>query len=42
MSTLVNEIAEQVRAVGVQFMDDVLCVAPSDRRKVSVPIEHVP
>ncbi len=42
MSTLINKVSEQVRAIGVRFMDRVLCVALSDRREISVPLEHVP
>ncbi|MGD9100132.1 MAG: DUF2442 domain-containing protein [Anaerolineae bacterium] len=39
MTTLV---VEQVRAIGVRFVDDVLHVALSDKREISVPMEHVP
>jgi hypothetical protein len=41
MSTLVKA-TEQVRAVGVRFVDDVLYVTLSDKREISVPMEHVP
>lgn len=41
MSTLINKTAEQVGAVDVRFVDDVLCVELSDRREISVPMEHV-
>ncbi len=41
MSTLVR-VSEQVSAVGVRFADNVLYVALSDKREISVPIEHVP
>ena len=41
MSTLINEIAEQVGAVDVRFVDDRLCVELSDSREISVPIERI-
>lgn len=41
MHTLAHRVIDQVRATGVHFSDDRLCVSLSDGREISVPIDRV-
>lgn len=40
MPTLANKSTEQVRAIGVHFVGDALCVTLSDGREISVPLDR--
>lgn len=41
MLTSANRVTEQVRATGVCFVGDVLCVSLSDSREISVPLDQI-
>lgn len=41
MATLASKATEQVRATGVRFSADALCVALSDGREISVPVNRI-
>ena len=41
MSTLVNNVLQQVGAKGVRFKGDVLYVSLTDGREISIPMERV-
>ena len=41
MPTLVNSFLEKVTAVSVRFADDVMYVALSDGREVSLPLKRI-
>lgn len=42
MPTLINEVAEQVRAIDVCFVGTILYINLSDDREISIPIDRVP